>query len=525
VSAHAGEASGDSASTGAQVTYVEPENGSSSPAYTAKSIIATEPDTEKLLQDPYERYESPLGSSYWCEQGDSWVTDRDGRTVPRDGQFEVLYDALTGEPQCLALTRTELIGREDDEYGSAIGQDFSALYDLDGNLLYDWDAYIYRAGFGDFIVRQKSMEVSNYASWEDNTSELWDFRANRVLLADAYTAERLSDDRVLITDISGRPIGVMDAAGRMVTKTISEGYSGARVWNGHIIARDESGNDGREREVLLTADFTTVLTAESFWPGAAKNAIFRRGGSDTGDSYLAIINLRGEEIYEVLSAPNIIYFDDEIIATRAADKYSIVRMADGKVLAGGFEKEIFEEYMFYLKYYSNPPVPFEHFAFYKDGVLSVIDRDGNVTGQKAFPAVDKINLLGDGLFEVSVGEPYHEGNKTGIFDTELNEIIPAETYEYIGRATRRTTREPWITYPDAEVIPYDLFLCTRHEGSGGTSFTDVRDMSGNMLTEGLNEVYEVGPDRLAVRKGFDIGLMDWNGNWIVRRSMFADLID
>jgi hypothetical protein len=77
--------------------------------------------------------------------------------VPEDEQFEVLYNALTGEPQCLVLTEIKLMGREDDEHGSAIGQDFSALYDLDGNLLYDWDAYVYRAGFGDCIIRQKSM--------------------------------------------------------------------------------------------------------------------------------------------------------------------------------------------------------------------------------------------------------------------------------------------------------------------------------------------------------------------------------
>lgn len=51
------------------------------------------------------------------------------------------------------------------------------------------------------------------------------------------------------------------------------------------------------------------------------------------------------------------------------------------------------------------------------------------------------------------------------------------------------------------------------------------DLHGNLLIEGLNEIYQVGPDRIAARKGFDIGLMDWHGNWIVKRSIFSVILD
>jgi hypothetical protein len=181
-------------------------------------------------------------------------------------------------------------------------------------------------------------------------------------------------------------------------------------------------------------------------------------------------------------------------------------MRDGKILVKDFQ---------YMD--NNIRVPLEHFAGYKDGVLYVIDHDGKVAGQREMPGMDDITFLGDGFFVVSmigIKGRYHNG----VFDTELNEIIPAEAYEYIYRAER------WDEQTD-KTTRYDLLLCSRYSDTGDVMFTDVRDLSGNMLIEGLNEIYASGPDRLAVRKGFEAGLMDWSGNWIVRRSIFSGFQD
>jgi len=43
--------------------------------------------------------------------------------------------------------------------------------------------------------------------------------------------------------------------------------------------------------------------------------------------------------------------------------------------------------------------------------------------------------------------------------------------------------------------------------------------------DNITTVYDVGPNRIALRRGFDVGLMDWNGNWIVKRRIFTGFGD
>ena len=41
----------------------------------------------------------------------------------------------------------------------------------------------------------------------------------------------------------------------------------------------------------------------------------------------------------------------------------------------------------------------------------------------------------------------------------------------------------------------------------------------------ITDIYYVGPDRIALRRGFDAGLMDWDGNWIAKRRIFTGFGD
>jgi hypothetical protein len=102
---------------------------------------------------PFERYSISMNFGMTWDQS-YWVVDRDGATVPEEKQFTVLHDVLTGEPQCLVRTKYEKVGVY--EYGGIMSAEFSAVFDLEGNLIIDWDEYNYFNGFGDFIIRQQS---------------------------------------------------------------------------------------------------------------------------------------------------------------------------------------------------------------------------------------------------------------------------------------------------------------------------------------------------------------------------------
>ena len=97
----------------------------------------------------FERYSIPMNfGTSWNQQ--YWTVDRDGRTITEEEQFTVLFDVLTSEPQCMVLKRLEKRGTY--ENGENYNTELSAVFDMDGNLIIDWDEYDYYSGFGDFII-------------------------------------------------------------------------------------------------------------------------------------------------------------------------------------------------------------------------------------------------------------------------------------------------------------------------------------------------------------------------------------
>jgi hypothetical protein len=59
------------------------------------------------------------------------------------------------------------------------------------------------------------------------------------------------------------------------------------------------------------------------------------------------------------------------------------------------------------------------------------------------------------------------------------------------------------------------------DGYGGIYRYDILDHTGKVVVSNVTEVYGSGPDRIALHRGFSVGLMDWSGNWIVKRDIFS----
>lgn len=463
----------------------------------------------KAAGGPEELYTVPL---------DPWRTaafDRDGSQVPEEARYRVLCDSITGEPQCRLYTRAERLGENED--GSPVIRHWSALRDLDGTLLADWSEDAYDTGYGTFVIRRNDPYRRNREDFDlkaDFHTELWNYRTGEVI-PDVDWVDDLGDGRVLALGVSGKPLGVLDASGNIVSGFPGpEGYLEASTWNGHIIAnrwRGQEYNYDNMETILLDQTLQPLFSHQIIdtgygnlrgpylisWDG------YQGIGSD-GDQ--RILSAKGETLYVLRSVDSVEYFDGErmILASDPApgETPSLLRLmaADGTVLSEGYRLLEPENWR-----YDDGNEPARRFIGLRDrNTVELLDRDGRVTASVQIPGVDRVEGCGRCFI-------FHlDGGEAGLLDADLNIVIPA-MYQSI--------------YPaDAIAGKSDLLRCVKTL-PGGISRIDVRAYNGNALVSDLTELGDVGPDRMAVVKGFSMGLMDREGNWIAKHSIFTDLED
>ena len=462
--------------------------------------------TEPLFN---EHYSIPIGQNIY-RPALKWVVDRDGATIPEDRQFDVLYDVLTGEPQCLTIMKTEAAGK--NEYGGIMTRENSALFDLDGNLLYDWGEYTYIGGFGDYIIRQHSPLITydeTQASYYE--SGLWDFKTGQTMAPDAGSVEKLSDSEVLLLDIESRPLGTMSASGeKRAGFPAPVQYASAMAWNGYIIASSKPFTmhdyEGLYRRYLLTPGFEPIFECQRLSGSPAGNVLFYTEETDLIEKRSGIITTDGHELYRMPQGRSVFYYDEELIITNTNSnpvKYTIVRLSDGEIIYDGISAIAYD-------YDYVERGLFEQILVYKDGFLRLIGRDGTeISGLKA-PMVKFVQAFGAGFYAATM-----ETDTYMVLDADLNEIIAPGTYYFIKEAKRQVGERYYY---------YNVFVGER-AGAGRGRYTDLIGADGSVLAAGLNDAFGVGYDRIAVRKGFQAGLMDWGGNWIVRQPIFSILDD
>ena len=462
-----------------------------------------------------ELYHIPMSVGYsWYSS--EWVVNRDGATIPENQRYAVFYDVLSGAPQCLALTRIE--GRGVDENGITLVVDRAALFDLDGNLIYDWGDYSYSAGFGDFIIRRENEPMPYYDFWgEGGKSELLNFKTNQSYLADVNMVYRLSDDEALLLDNNFSPLGVVDSAGTKRSGFPVDGqYVYARDWNGYILARNRVYDDyglspdtpEREQTFLLTPDFEQILAYDQLNESMSGEILEYTEGMGTAAERSGLVAIDGRELYRVAPGETIFWFNDNFIITRYDDYRSSARHGGYKIIGLSSGETLFDNAEAVSYSWNDDVEPLESLLVYSSGFLCLVNCERGEIGRKEVDEVSHIEPLTDGLFCV-----YTQSTNL-IIDEDLAEAIPGGIYNYVYRASRRAAD----TYDY-----YDAFICGRYNDQ--YRFVDLLDLDGRVLVEGLNDIYDAGPDRIAVRKGFDVGLMDWHGNWIVKRSIFSELQD
>ena len=444
-----------------------------------------------------------------------WVVDRDGNTVSDDEQFSVLYDTLSGEPQCLLATKDVAIGK--NEYGVA-SSTRSAIFDLDGVLLHDWQERSYMPGFGDYLIRQTD-QYDDQGMFIDSECVLWNYKTEEILVENVSWIEKVSEDAALLTDSTGRSSGIMDKSGAKISGfPFPDQYTYANAWNGYLLVSTVDSLGSIDQMHLMTVELESLFSHSSLQGSSVGDVLFYEDGVDENVKTKGIITISGEELYRVPQGESASYFDEDIAVIFSDSSfmysdlshrnYRIVDLKTGNVLSEGEGDVVCNT----NNNYTNRS---EFFLIMKNASIQVVNRDGSTSDEKNVRGAYFAEILDNGFISIMVNGNNNESSSM-LVDRELNEIIPVGVYSNIRQVSKWYGNENY--YGDA-------LICENYQSDKNRQIIDLRDMEGNILVGGLNMVFDSGPNRIAVRKGFNIGLMDWQGNWIVKRSIFSELKD
>jgi hypothetical protein len=283
--------------------------------------------------------------------------------------------------------------------------------------------------------------------------------------------------------------------------------------------------ESQQRAFLLTSEFEELLSHEILQESFTSMLLKYTDGAGTEHEKSGIITIDGTELYSLSQGEDVVYFDEDFIITSYEEhnsiteydpdnyytvdyKYKIKNTKNGSVIIEGASFVSTNLEYDYTKLSGN-------ILAYKDGILNVINRNEGIKAGKEIPGFFYANMFRDDVFFVSIDIGEYEYSNT-VLDESLNEVVPKGIYYNIRQGMRWTGNEYEF---------FDVLIGESHGERSMSWFSDLLDFEGNTLISGLNSVFEVGPDRISVRKGFDVGLMDWQGNWIVKRSIFSELQD
>ncbi len=474
-----------------------------------------------------EIFELPVGG--W-ESGGYWRIDRDGNELPpkmeeqKEYESHELFDLITDEPRYEVRTKSELV---DTEYGPAF-QSLRSLWSLDGKMLVDWSKLIFREAFGDYVLREYNEGIGTPYYYDDELPpeyhcELYNTVTGKTEFSGAASAGVLANGNILLLSRKNIPMGIITPAGEIVSgfPTPKE-YYGASVRGDLIIASDTDPTAPfrakPERYYLIDAQWNELFEGERL------NANFYRLRGD----WLLFQDSRREGIYsleeraEIFTADGmtIEYFDGE----RAIAQTGSYRGGE-PISAGLYTRQngaLAAGFLWLIPADGDEDEnPAERFVGLKDGRAVLIDRDGKeLAASGPLEGAKNVNFLCEGLYtcytESEDGSSYGEG----LLGSGLEIIIPAGKYGSFNIENIDWQNDKRPTAEEAIISANRLY----NDDRPGLTLNryDLLDSAGNIIIDNVTAVYGWGEDRLAIERGFSIGLIDFNGEWIARRSIFSN---
>lgn len=441
--------------------------------------------------------------------GRQWLVNRRGETVNPQEQSLLIYDQLTRQPQYKVRTRRVLTG-ETDEFDQPVYRTFSALFSLQDECLADWDEVVYEGGFGSWLIRRDYTDEFDYMTElpDDYQTALIDGVSGAVLVEGIQQLKALNETQLIALDKQRMLMGVIDSQGQIVSGFPADRpYYDPEAVSGMILAGSAGiFEDGQRQsqDYLLDAQLKEVVSA------AKINAVYKGLQGPYFIAYGKTVNEiisfdHFQTVYRYAAEQEFSYFDGErIIVYNEPDSAGKESMSL-KDLEGN---ELFQADQLISSLPDASRTPAEQFLAVKAETALRIGRSGNILKEKPIPGLNALYCDQPGLIFYEVYN--NEGKiRTGLLNSEFEEIVKADLYDSISTAV----------YLDYKTQAMDYLIASRSEK--GTEVLDILDLEGNVIFNGAQRITSRGQDRFAVVRNEEAGLIDKDGNWIVRRSIYS----
>ena len=141
----------------------------------------------------------------------------------------------------------------------------------------------------------------------------------------------------------------------------------------------------------------------------------------------------------------------------------------------------------------------------------------NRTGEAAYIGEYDVYFQSGNTAALSCYDPKTQTSSCGLYDFSTGQwLVELGVYQYFSQFNY--TAE--MSFRGGEQVnPY--FAGCRTEWN--TQLYDLLDLDGNVILEGCNSISFADDGRAVVKKGFSQGMMDFEGNWLYKRSIFTGM--
>ena len=416
-------------------------------------------------------------------------------------QLNILRDQRTQEPKAIQSVRTvPMEGAEMiEDYGYWDTTSYIALYDTEGKLLFDYEKERYfSAPIGDYISLHYRNEPSQFFSLSTMETALT-YTDSMNVLGEYLVFQDYQNNTSKIYDqelnlVKELPGYMVSRAFKMNEGTDQEGYV--------YVVYDKQYHYG-----LLDNDFNLLLPCEYGWVDKITGhyALVENLDKSNGMNEYAIDLNTGEIVFQC--GTNIHYYDGNIymnsLFINGSWQWEFINIHHPE------QNKIYKNVSYPSEYrYNSNKTPKYFVCEEENGQYTILDSEGNL--------IKTLDLAGDWL---SLKEDYMimnswDGTAPAAIYTQAGKIPLEKPYSFIhdfydqAPGTKTYLRAQYMT-------PQQQYL------------TDILDLEGNIIVEGIYggvitnfEAEYCDGYRILCRKGFDQGLMDMEGNWLYKESIF-----
>lgn len=447
------------------------------------------------------------------DQNKMVALDQAGNVLLEDQIVRVLYDAITEKPYLLVAERLAGQTLNFDDSGERLAfPDESALFDLQGKLILDWQSnHAYAAAFGEYVVLQDPPLRETFENTErPATARCLNYVTGETVLANFSNIEPVGNGKEAQVFREGKSLGLVNST---MEKTKGwpwkEEMSIEMAWNDYYIAKYQNNNT-KEIEFyyqyqLLDQQLAPVI------PGYYQMFVFDctfkdylffgknhwpKRTSDLTQISMGSVSREGQVEYLPPEITEILFYDGELIMAGVdaslnknlrPDTLNVLMEKSGKILV---------EYPL--------PDPGSVVRF-KDGTFNYTIYQN----ESSFITYDR---NGEVIAEIAL-------DNTSLFYVISTELVYYNSYEPLLAVFRDKQLETVASFESSSVSPIadtdEYFINVDSSESSRYSLINTR---GDAIIEGIDKFKSTYGGRMVVLKDGFLGLMDYEGNWLYKIS-------